>query len=68
MSFALYKCSRKYLLNPLELGLGDPDLYGDVSCTPNGQKLSQPEPTAQNNQKAHSQIGSANEGLAPALC
>jgi hypothetical protein len=35
---------------------------------PNGQKLRRPEPNVLNNPKAHSQIGSANEGLPPALC
>ena len=38
------------------------------TMTPNVQKLRRPEPAAQNNQKAHSQIRSANEGLPPALC
>jgi hypothetical protein len=35
---------------------------------PNGQKLRRPEPNVSNNQNAHSQIRSANEGLPPALC
>ena len=35
---------------------------------PNDQKLSRPEPAALVNQKPHSPIRDANEGLAPALC
>jgi hypothetical protein len=43
-------------------------LDGRFSKTPNGQKLRHPEPNVSNNQKPHSQIRSANEGLPPALC
>jgi hypothetical protein len=39
-----------------------------ATSTPNGQKLRHPEPTAQNNQRTHSQNRSANGGLPPALC
>jgi hypothetical protein len=36
--------------------------------SPNGQKLRHPESNVSNNPTTHPQIGSANEGLPPALC
>ena len=44
------------------------ELETPCAMTPNGQKLRRPEPNVSNNPKTHSQIGSANEGLPPALC
>jgi hypothetical protein len=63
-------CHNEYSLRDVEMTDS-----GQILCKkcranamPNDQKLRHPEPNVPNNQKAHSQIRSANEGLPPALC
>ena len=61
-------CPKCLLANQIETdGWGDHQLP-KRAFRPNGQKLRRPEPNVRNNQNAHSQIRSANEGLPPALC